>query len=269
MTKRIPASIRNKNPGAMYPGAASKRFGSTTFETLKSKDGTHKIATFPSDVQGAAALFYLLASPAYADGKRTVRQAITKWCGGYYVSTYLSVLEKKSGVTADTILTRGMVCNPEIAIPLAQAMAWQEAGQAYPLDVAGWKQAHTLALPTAASEAVAVVEPPEVVAPGPENDKPLPKPEDRVADAKQNSWTLKAAIGGAWAWTMSTIEQASEVFSSTIGKVESLAGGKTALGLAASAAKVSMNELFICMGLATLLIIIGRRLLAAEEGKTG
>lgn len=269
MSKRIPASIRNKNPGAQYPGAVSKRFGSTTFETLKSKDGVHKIATFPTDTQGAAAMFYLLASPSYADGKRTVREIVTKWCGGFYVSTYLSVLEKKAGVTADTVLTRGMVCNPDIAIPLAQAMALQEAGQAYPLNVDGWRQAHTMALPAAAMEAVAAVEPPAVVAPAPENNLPLSKPETRVADAKKESWTLKGAVLSGWAWVMSTVEQSSEVFSSTIGKVESLAGGKTAMGLAASAAKVSMNELFICMGLATVLIIVGRRLLAAEEGKVG
>jgi hypothetical protein len=267
MSKRIPASIRNRNPGAMYPGTSSKKFGSTSFEWLE--NGKHKCATFPSDVQGAAALFDLLASSKYVDGKRTVREIITKWCGGYYVSTYLSVLEKKAGVTADTVLTRGLLCNPDIAIPLAQAMALQEAGQAYPLDVDGWRQAHTLALPTAASEAVTEVAPPEKVAPSPENEKPLSKPEERVADAKQNSWTLKAAIGSAWAWVMGTIEQSSEVFSSTSGTVESLAGGKTALGLAASAAKDIMNELFICMGLATVLIIVGRRLLAAEEGKTG
>ena len=35
----IPASIRNNNPGAMYPGKSAKKFGSSTFETLKSKDG--------------------------------------------------------------------------------------------------------------------------------------------------------------------------------------------------------------------------------------
>lgn len=274
MTKRIPASIRNKNPGAMQPGPSSKKFGSTSFDTLKwtgpdGKQKTNTCATFPTDVQGAAAMFDLLASTKFADGKRTLREIISKWCGGYWVSSYLSALEKGTGVTADTVLTRGMVCNPAIAIPIAQAMAQFEAGQAYPLDAEGWRQAHTLALPTAALEAVAEVAPPEKVAPSPENDKPLSKPETRVADAKQESWTLKGAVIGGWTWIMSTVEQSSEVFSSTIGKVESLAGGKTALGLAASAAKVSMNELFICMGLATVLIIVGRRLLAAEEGKVG
>ncbi len=269
MSKRIPASIRNKNPGAMYPGASSKKFGSTSFEKLTSQDGVHKIATFPTDIQGAAAQFDLLASSAYADGKRTVREAITKWCGGYYVSTYLSVLEKKAGVTADTVLTRGMVCNPEIAIPLAQAMAYQEAGQAYPLDAEGWRQAHTLALPTAALEAVAAVEPPEKVAPSPENDKPLSKPETRIKEAAKESWTIWGAITAGGSFVLAKVEEAYEILSSGFDMAQTVAGAKTPLGLVASAAKVSTLELLGCMTIGGIIIIISRRFSAAAEGKQG
>ncbi len=56
----IPASIRNRNAGAQYPGPSARKFGSTGFETLRSKDGVHKIATFPTHLHGAAALFDLL-----------------------------------------------------------------------------------------------------------------------------------------------------------------------------------------------------------------
>ncbi len=56
----IPATIRNNNPGGMYPGKSSKKFGSTSYETLRSKDGVHKIATFPTKLHGAAAMFDLL-----------------------------------------------------------------------------------------------------------------------------------------------------------------------------------------------------------------
>lgn len=269
MSKRVPASIRNKNPGAQYPGAVSKRFGSTTYETLKSKDGVHKIATFPTDAQGAAAMFYLLASPAYADGKRTVREAITKWCGGYYVSTYLTVLEKKAGVTADTVLTRGMVCNPDIAIPLAQAMALQEAGQAYPMGDDEWAQAHTLALPTAALEAVAAVDPPAAVAPSPTNELPLSKPETRIAEAAKESWTIWGAITAGGSFMLAKVEAAYEVLSSGFDMAQTVAGAKTPLGLVASAAKVSTIELLGCMTIGGIIIIISRRFTAASEGKPG
>lgn len=73
----IPASIRNNNPGAMYPGPSAKKFGSKRFETLKSHDGTHKIACFDDPVHGAAAQF--------------------------------------GGVTANTVLTVDMIRNPGIA----------------------------------------------------------------------------------------------------------------------------------------------------------
>jgi hypothetical protein len=151
--KRVPASIRNKNPGAMYPGDASKRFGSTTFETLKSKDGTHRCATFPTHEQGAAALFWLLAQPRYANGQRTLEQIITKWCGGFRPGSYTKLLETKTGVKGSSVITVDMLRNPEIAIPIARAMAVQEAGVDYPMSDAAWQVAHDMAfddLPTAA-----------------------------------------------------------------------------------------------------------------------
>ena len=81
---KIPASIRTNNPGAMYPGPAATKFGSTRYEVLTSKDGTHQIAIFDSPVLGGAAMFFLLASKTYTG--RTIEQAIAKWCGGFYVS---------------------------------------------------------------------------------------------------------------------------------------------------------------------------------------
>ncbi len=60
----VPASIRNKNPGAMEPGPSSKKFGSTSYETLqwtyKGKPAVNKCATFPTSHHGAAAMFDLL-----------------------------------------------------------------------------------------------------------------------------------------------------------------------------------------------------------------
>lgn len=151
----------------MYPGPSAKKFGSSSFETLNSKDGVHKIASFRTDVQGGSALFDLLASKYVS---MTVEKAIAKWCGEFYVSTYIKVLEDKGGVKRSDLLTKALLLDPEKAIPLAKAMAWQEAGKEYPMTDEQWEQAHSCAF----------LEP---VAPSfsPENDVPSPKPETRLA----------------------------------------------------------------------------------------
>ena len=194
----IPASIRTNNPGAMYPGPSAKKFGSKRKEILKSKDGTHQIACFDDPVHGAAAQFDLLASPKYTG--RTVKDAITKWCGGFYASTYLKVLEQNCGVTKDTVLTAELVRNPAVAVPLAKAMALQEAGKPYPMTDDQWLSAHELAFGVVLEAAPVVVaeapaEPPKDTF-TPDNPLPAPKPETRVATMKQTSrkWSVVSFI---------------------------------------------------------------------------
>lgn len=171
-TKRVPASIRNKNPGAMYPGDASKRFGSTTYETLKSKDGTHRCATFATHEQGAAAQFWLLAQPRYANGQRTLEQIITKWCGGFRTGSYIKLLESKTGVTGSSVITVEMLRNPEIAIPIARAMAVQEAGAEYPMSESAWEVAHDMAFDDMPAPMVAEIAPTlEKAAPAPQSSR--------------------------------------------------------------------------------------------------
>ena len=179
----IPASIRNKNPGAQYPGPSARKFGGAEHETLRSKDGVHKIATFPTHIHGAAAQFDLLHAKYCG---MTVKAAVTKWCGGFYASTYLKMLKEKAGVSHDTKLTREMVKDPAIAIPLARAMAWQEAGQDYPMDDEEWAQAHALAFAGSA------------VAPSfaPDNDVPSPKPETRQAEAMKTVAAVTVPVAG-------------------------------------------------------------------------
>jgi hypothetical protein len=189
----IPASIRNKNPGAAYPGPSSRKFGSSSFETLRSKDGVHKIATFPSHIQGAAAMFHLLDTGRNPLGvlryrNQTVQAAITTWCGKFYIGTYIKVLEDKAGVKRTDMITSELLRDPAKAIPLAQAMAWQEAGRDYPLTEAEWSQAH----------ACAFLEP---VAPAfsPANDVPSPKAEMRTAQTIQTvvqGLGLASVVGG-------------------------------------------------------------------------
>lgn len=137
---KAPASIRYNNPGAMYPGPSSEKFGSVATETI---GGGHKIAVFPDAVSGAAAQFDLLAT-RYTG--KTLADAIKKWSGGNDVSTYLGVIQRETGLKPSDVLTPEMMRNPEIAISIAKAMAVQEAGKPFPLSDDQWMQAHTLAL---------------------------------------------------------------------------------------------------------------------------
>src|SRR5690242_1716174 len=52
------ASFRYFNPGAQYPSARAARFGQTGYGII---GGGHKIARFPSPVNGAASNFDLLS----------------------------------------------------------------------------------------------------------------------------------------------------------------------------------------------------------------
>ena len=186
----VPASIRNKNPGAQYPGKSAKKFGSASFETLKSHDGVHKIATFPSDIQGAAAMFDLLAT-SYCG--MPVEKAITKWCGAFYVSTYVKVLEEKGGVRRSDMLTKDLLRDPSKAIPLARAMAWQEAGRDYPMTDDEWAQAHLCAFRQQIAPAFSV-----------NNDVPSPKAEMRQA-ATVAAATKAAGVATAAGGTVATL----------------------------------------------------------------
>lgn len=211
----IPASIRNSNPGAMYPGPSSKKFGSVSYETLNSKDGVHKIATFPTHVHGVAALFDLLAR-SYTG--LTIQAAITKWCGGYYVNTYTRVLEDKAGVKPGDTLTLDLIRDPEKGIALGKAMAFQEAGREYPLDDAGWLEGHAMAF-AGGSTAPAW---------SPDNDVPTPKPETR--QAANRGWWLRVTGWGtaAASGVVGTVEPVWNTAVETITAVKDLGPLKSA-----------------------------------------
>jgi hypothetical protein len=182
MVIMTPASIRNNNPGAQYPGKSAKKFGSTSYETLRSKDGVHKIATFPTSTHGAAAQFDLLAR-VYTG--MTLEKAVTKWCGNFYAPTYLKVLKDRADVTPETVLTKAMLADYEFAIPFAKAMAWQEAGCDFPMKDEDWLEAHQMAMGK------------ESAAPGwnPRNDVPTPKLETRRAPLWARIKAAFATIG--------------------------------------------------------------------------
>lgn len=132
-----PASIRYRNPGALYPGPIASRFGSTGHEII---GGGHKIAVFPDPVSGAAAQFALLDSGGYRD--MTLADAIRKWSGGNSSPAYVDTVARRAGLSPDTRITADMMRNPDVAIPLARAMAGWEAGRPSPLTDADWRTAH-------------------------------------------------------------------------------------------------------------------------------
>lgn len=183
-----PASIRNNNPGAMEPGPSSKKFGATSYETLRwtynGRPATNRIATFPTPVHGAAAMFDLLYR-RYAGS--TVEAAITKWCGGYYASDYSRSLEQRCGVGPKTTLTKERVRDAETAILLAKGMARVEAGREFPLTDEQWRQAHDMAFAGATAPEPTV-----------DNDVPFPKPEARQR-AVVTEVAKTGAIGGGLA----------------------------------------------------------------------
>lgn len=182
----IPASIRNKNPGAMEPGPSSKKFGSTAYETLrwtcKGKPAVNKCATFPTGQHGAAAMFDLLHR-RYTG--QTIEEAVGRWCGGYYAPAYVKALEANGGVKATDMLTKELIGNPAFAVPLCRAMARVEAGKDFPLTDDEWLEAHALAFGGAVA--------PEF---SPDNDVPSPGPNARRTAAIKDA-APKVTIGGS------------------------------------------------------------------------
>lgn len=137
--RSVPASIRHNNPGAMWPGPSARKFGSTTFQDLA--DG-NKIATFDTPAQGAAAQFDLLARK-YAG--QPLHSAIRTWSGGNSVPSYLGGVIDRTGLDMDTVLTPELLSDPNVAIPLAKAMAQHEAGQPSPLTEDDWLNGFAMA----------------------------------------------------------------------------------------------------------------------------
>lgn len=131
-----PASIRYKNPGAMWPGARATKWGSTTYVTLKDGQG-NKIAVFPTFVQGAAAQFDLWASNYTG---MTLKAAIDKWSGHNSPASYVSFLETNTGIIASTKVTRELLASAAGWKLLKVQSRW-EAGKPIPMTDAEWQEA--------------------------------------------------------------------------------------------------------------------------------
>ena len=119
----------------------------------------------------------------------SLRDALKTWCGDYYLPTYIKVVTQHCDVGADDVLSTDLLRDPQRAIPLAKAMALQEAGQAFPLDDHAWLQAHEMAFS------------PTTEAPGwtPKNDVPTRNPEDKRDDMLRAVGLGAVATGGTTA----------------------------------------------------------------------
>lgn len=108
------ASFRYNNPSAQYPSPEAARFGQTGYGII---GGGHKIARFPSPVNGAAANFDLL-NRNYTG--MTIGAAGTKWTGAHGFGV--------PGYNPDRILTKQTLDDPDQAIALLKAIARRESG---------------------------------------------------------------------------------------------------------------------------------------------
>ena len=125
-----PASFRYNNPGAQYPSERAARFGQTGYGII---GGGHKIARFPSPVNGAAANFDLL-SRNYVGMQ--MGAAGKKWTGSYGFGI--------PGYSNDMILTKEMLDDPKHAIAILKAIAGRESGHGNNLSEDQWQQAHQM-----------------------------------------------------------------------------------------------------------------------------
>lgn len=133
-----PASIRYKNPGAMWGSALAKKWGST--KTVKLNDGTgqgNNIAVFDTWVQGICAQLDLWRTSKNYKNKRFA-DAIKIWSGGNNVESYIRfVLARVPGINRDTIMNDAFWKSP-MGIAFLKAQAAHEAGKRYPAPDVDW-----------------------------------------------------------------------------------------------------------------------------------
>jgi hypothetical protein len=138
-----PASIRYKNPGAMW-GKGNKiaqKWGSTA--TIYLNDGTgqgNNIAVFPNYVQGICAQLDLWrTSPNYRN--KRFADAIAVWSGHNNVESYIAyVLKRVPGMTRNTVMNDAFWRSP-MGIGFLKAQAGHEAGKTYPAPDEDWLEA--------------------------------------------------------------------------------------------------------------------------------
>ncbi len=133
-----PASIRYRNPGAMWGGnPVSKKWGEMGNVALN--DGTgqgNHIAVFPTYVAGICAQIDLWRGPRYRN--KPFASAIAVWSGGNSVESYIKfVLDRVPGMQRGTIINDALLSS-DLGVKFLQAQAWHEAGKPYPAPASDW-----------------------------------------------------------------------------------------------------------------------------------
>lgn len=141
-----PASIRYKNPGAMWGNALAKKWGST--DTVKLNDGLgqgNNIAVFPTYVQGICAQLDLWRTSTNYKNKK-FSDAIAIWSGHNNVESYIKyVLQRIPGMTRDTVMNDAFWQSP-MGVAFLKAQAGHEAGKVYPAPDGDWIQAQAIVM---------------------------------------------------------------------------------------------------------------------------
>lgn len=137
-----PASIRYKNPGAMWGSKLAMKWGASP-KAVVLNDGKgqgNNIAVFPTFVLGICAQMDLwMSSKNYAN--KTLAAALTIWSGGNSVESYIKfVCDRVPGMTRATVMD-ATFWHGGMAIPFLKAQAWHEAGKPYPAGEVDWMAA--------------------------------------------------------------------------------------------------------------------------------
>lgn len=179
-----PASIRYKNPGAMWGNALAIKWGAAK-KAVTLNDGKgqgNNIAVFPTYVQGICAQMDLWRTSKNYRNKRFA-DAIAIWSGHNSVESYIAfVLKRVPGMTRSTVMDDAFWRGP-MAIPFLKAQAWHEAGKKYPAPDADWIEAQRRVL----SGIKEIPPPPDV--------EPVPPKETKPAIKSKSIWaSIIAAI---------------------------------------------------------------------------
>lgn len=134
-----PASIRYKNPGAMWGNALAIKWGAAK-KAVTLNDGKgqgNNIAVFPTFVQGICAQMDLWRTSANYKNKRFA-DAIDIWDGHNDTPSYIAYCKKRvPGLTEGTVMDATFWKGP-MAIPFLKAQAGHEAGKVYPAPDEDW-----------------------------------------------------------------------------------------------------------------------------------
>ena len=142
-----PASIRYKNPGAMWGSALAIKWGAAK-KAVSLNDGTgqgNNIAVFPTYVKGICAQLDLWRTSKNYKNKKFA-DAIAIWSGHNHVESYIAfVLKRVPGMTRNTVMNDAFWSSP-MGIACLKAQAWHEAGKQYPAPDADWVTAQKIVM---------------------------------------------------------------------------------------------------------------------------